>query len=101
MRGVTYEWNDDKTGSKRPAGKQYGFIAQEIGVVFPENVEVDNLGYYQTAYGTYDALYVQSIKALNDKIEKLNKENQELKTELKKIYELLSELKDKELTTQN
>ena len=89
LRGVTYVWDDNKTGSKRPNGIQYGFIAQEIEEVFPENVAMDNLGYYQTSYGTYDAMYVQSIKALNSKIEHLEEENLELKEQIKKIYELL------------
>lgn len=91
MRGVTYEWNDKQTGSQRPEGIQYGFIAQEIKEVFPENVELDNLGYYQTAYGTYDAMYVQAIKALNNKLESLEAENETLKNEIQKIYSLLNQ----------
>jgi trimeric autotransporter adhesin len=89
LRGVTYEWNDNQTGSQRPEGVQYGFIAQEIQEVFPENVAMDNLGYYQTAYGTYDALYVQSIKALHSKIKILETENKYLKNQLEEIYTLL------------
>jgi hypothetical protein len=27
LQGVSYEWNDDKTGSKRPEVIQYGFVA--------------------------------------------------------------------------
>jgi len=92
LRGVMYEWNDPVTGNERPKGIQYGFIAQEIEEVFPENVSLDNQGYYQTAYGTYDALYVQSIKALNTKIDVLSKENEQLKLELQKIYTLLEDL---------
>ncbi|WP_299367402.1 tail fiber domain-containing protein, partial [Winogradskyella sp.] len=94
MRGVTYEWNDQETGNNRPEGQQYGFIAQELQQVFPENVSLDNQGYYQTAYGTYDALYVQSIKALNTKVEILEKENQELKTKLDELYEMVKSLSE-------
>lgn len=79
LRGVTYEWNDDKTGMNRPEGTQLGFVAQEIQQVFPEKVTEDKQGYLQTAYGDYDAIIFQAIKALNDKIEKLEKENEELK----------------------
>ena len=93
MRGVTYEWHDEVTGTKRPEGTQYGFIAQELMTVFPENVTKDNLGYYQTPYGTYDALYVQSIKALNSKIESLEAENKELKEQIQTIYSLLKNTK--------
>ena len=101
MRGVTYEWNDKQTGSQRPEGIQYGFIAQEIKEVFPENVELDNLGYYQTAYGTYDAMYVQAIKALNNKLESLEAENETLKNEIQKIYSLLNQgsSNEKEMVT--
>ncbi|MBV7268346.1 tail fiber domain-containing protein, partial [Winogradskyella luteola] len=89
MRGVTYEWNDKQTGTNRPKGQQYGFVAQELMEVFPENVVLDNQGFYQTAYGTYDALYVQSIKALHNKIEILEQENKVLKTKLEELYEMV------------
>ena len=95
LRGVTYQWNDHTTGYKRPEGTQYGFIAQELMQVFPEKVSMDNMGYYQTAYGDYDAVFVQAFKALNNKIEALQKENTQLKEEnellkikLEKITEL-------------
>ncbi len=97
MKGVSYEWNDNKTGSDRPVGVQYGFIAQDIQKVFPANVEEDALGYLQTAYGTYDYLYVEAIKALNKKVEALEKENAALKAlvtqsnDLKQNYAQLAE----------
>jgi len=92
LRGVTYEWNDYKTGNKRPSGIQYGFIAQELMQVFPSKVSKDNLGYYQTAYGDYDPLFVQAIKALDKKVkevEKLKTEVDELKTRLDRLEKLL------------
>jgi hypothetical protein len=79
LRGVTYEWDDDKTGINRPLGIQYGFTAQNIQEVFPELVEEDNLGYLQTAYGTYDAMMIEALRALNEKITTLEKENEMLK----------------------
>ena len=88
LQGVTYEWNDDKTGTQRPAGVQYGFTAQNIQAVFPTLVNEDNLGYLQTAYGTYDAMYVEAFRALNDKVEKLEKENAALKIQAAKINQL-------------
>ena len=78
LQGVTYEWNDTTTGTNRPLGIQYGFIAQNIEQVFPTLVDEDNLGYLQTAYGTYDAMTVEAIRALNDKIEKLELKNEQL-----------------------
>ena len=71
LQGLTYEWDDDKTGNKRPEGIQYGFTAQNIQEVFPDLVTEDNLGYLQTAYGTYDAMYIESIRELLNKIDAL------------------------------
>ena len=73
MRGVTYQWNDNQTGIDRPTEVQYGFIAQEIMEVFPEKVSEDGQGFYQTAYGDYDALFVQSIKELKNELEDKDK----------------------------
>jgi len=69
LKGITYYWNDTVTGSKRPTQLQYGFTAQNIQEVFPILVEEDNLGYLQTAYGTYDAMYVESMRALQQQID--------------------------------
>lgn len=82
LRGVTYEWNDDKTGVERPVEKQYGFIAQELMEVFPEKVSKDAQGFYQTAYGDYDALFVQAIKELKAEVDALKAENEALKVNL-------------------
>jgi hypothetical protein len=79
LKGIAYEWDDDKTGINRPIGIQYGFTAQNIQEVFPELVEEDNLGYLQTAYGTYDAMMIEALRALNEKIERLERENEKLK----------------------
>lgn len=92
LRGVTYEWNDDKTGMNRPEGTQLGFVAQEIQEVFPDKVTKDKQGYLQTAYGDYDPIVFQAIKALNDKIEKLENENAALKSALEKINALEAKL---------
>jgi hypothetical protein len=71
LNGITYQWNDDKTGNTRPNGTQMGFTAQNIQKVFPELVSTDAQGYLQTAYGTYDAVYVEAIKELLKRIEVL------------------------------
>jgi len=71
LQGITYEWNDKRQGYDRPKGEQYGFTAQNIEEVFPELVTTDNEGYLQTSYGTYDAMYIEAIRALCEKIELL------------------------------
>lgn len=92
LQGVNYEWNDDKTGTKRPTGKQYGFIAQNIQEVFPSLVQEDNLGYLQTAYGTYDAMQIEALRALLNRIEKLENENALLKTQVSEIEYIKNEI---------
>ena len=88
LQGITYQWADDKTGTKRPEGLQYGFTAQNIQQVFPHLVKEDAQGYLQTAYGTYDAMYVEAIRALHQRILHLEAANQELKTQLQAIHML-------------
>ncbi len=78
LKGITYEWNDDKTGFERPAGSQFGFTAQNIQKVFPELVSADAQGYLQTAYGTYDAVMVEAMRELMNKVEVLEKRIKEL-----------------------
>jgi hypothetical protein len=90
LQGVSYEWNDDKTGTLRPEGEHYGFIAQDIQEVFPTLVEEDNLGYLQTAYGTYDPMIVESIRALDEKIRILQDENELLKNQVHDLMTMLS-----------
>ena len=92
MRGVTYNWNDNQTGTPRPEGTQYGFIAQELMKVFPEKVTKDNLGFYQTAYGDYDPLFVEAIKELKSEVEILSEENAKLKAQLLKMEQIEARL---------
>ncbi|MEM9847564.1 MAG: tail fiber domain-containing protein, partial [Bacteroidota bacterium] len=88
LQGITYEWNDDKTGNDRPEGMQYGFTAQNVQEVFPTLVSEDSKGYLQTSYGTYDAMYVEALRALNEKIEDLERENEILKAQIAKVNQL-------------
>ena len=111
LQGVTYEWNDTKTGNNRPTGIQYGFTAQNIQATFPTLVKEDNLGYLQTAYGTYDAMTIEAIRALNDKITTQNKiielQNNKIQTlesqtaKINQLESLLQELKQQVQTNAN
>ncbi len=69
MRGVSYEWDDNVTEYGRPEGRQIGFIAQELQRLWPEKIETDSQGYLMAAYGDYDAVYVEAIKALSEKVD--------------------------------
>ena len=69
MKGVTYEWEDTSTGIKRPVGLQHGFIAQDLEQIWPEKISKDQYGYLMTAYGDYDPMFVEAIKAQQSIIE--------------------------------
>ena len=85
LQGITFEWDDDKTGYARPLGTQYGFTAQNIQEVFPTLVKTDAQGYLQTAYGTYDAMYVEAFRAQQKQIES---QQQRITTQQKLIRDL-------------
>lgn len=91
MRGVSFEWNDQVTGIHRPQGKQIGFIAQELMEIFPEKVTKDRLGYYQTAYGDYDPIFVEAIKALASKLEQTEVELGNYKARLARLEALFED----------
>ncbi len=98
LQGITYEWNDVQTGTKRPEGIQYGFTAQNIQEVFPSLVEEDNNGFLQTPYGTYDAMTVEAIRALNDKNQDLQDNNIALE---RRVEELEAQIANKNQQMEN
>ncbi len=89
LQGIIYEWNDDITGSQRPEGTMYGFTAKNIQQVFPELVDVDNLGNLQTAYSTYNAMYVEAIRALKNENDELRAESIAQSTEIDELKKQL------------
>jgi hypothetical protein len=94
LEGISYEWTDQVTGSFRPEGTQLGFTAQNIQQVFPDLVEEDNLGYLQTAYGTYDPVVVEAIRALSETIAILEKGNTQLIEMIALLHQENAELKE-------
>lgn len=68
MQGVNYEMKDESQ-----KGIQYGFIAQDLREVFPSKIKENSTGYLSADYGSYDPMMVETIKALNQKIEDLRK----------------------------
>jgi hypothetical protein len=92
LQGVTYEWDDQVTGSQRPHGIQYGFTAQNIQEVFPELVSEDALGFLQTAYGTYDAMLVEAIRALHESLTEQQQLNARLSGELSTLNQYVQDI---------
>ena len=98
LKGITYEWDDNKTGYNRPTGIQYGFTAQNIQTVFPGNVQVDNMGYLQAAYGNFDPMFVEALRVLNDKIKELREKDKAivvLEERMAKLEALVKQLAEK------
>lgn len=93
LHGVSFEWDDKTTGSIRPAGRQIGFIAQEMQPVFPDLVKTDAQGYLQTSYGTFDPMLVESIRAVVARLEKVEAENVELKKQAAEIEQIKAEIR--------
>lgn len=88
MKGVTYNWIDKTRG----ADTIYGFIAQDLQQIFPENIKTDKEGFLSASYGAYDPMIIESIKALNQKIENLQNENLQLKSHNGKLLKRLDNI---------
>jgi hypothetical protein len=92
MRGVAYEWNDNSTEFKRPKGIQTGFIAQDLQRIFPEKIKEDGNGFLLAAYGTYDPVIVEAIKALANQVDDQKEVIEDQKGALEAQSKLINEL---------
>ena len=75
IRGVNYRWKDESKGDEL----RMGVIAQEVEKVFPEVVLEDNEGIKSVSYTSLVAALIESTKELKIIVERLEKENVELK----------------------
>jgi hypothetical protein len=87
LKGVTYEWIDPSLHEHEAghgAGKQAGFIAQDVEKVFPNWVKDD--GYKAPDGTTYRTLELRQIEALEvESIRTLKQENDDLKARMKAL----------------
>jgi hypothetical protein len=67
-RGVTFDWTDSKA-------KCAGVIAQDIQEFAPELVQADSQSFLSLNYDGLNGYLFASIKALNDRLEKLEKKS--------------------------
>jgi hypothetical protein len=79
LQGVTFRWKDSKKDSTY--GRVRGFIAQDVEKVIPEWVKTKSNGFKQLETIGIDALLVEAIKEQQAMIEKLQKENENLKAQ--------------------
>ncbi len=67
LRGVSYDWKDDKYGSET----EIGVIAQEVEEVFPQFVNTGKEGIKSVNYAQMVAVLIEAIKEMNGNIETL------------------------------
>jgi len=79
LRGVTYEFKDK---GRYPAGKQIGFIAQEVQAQFPELVHETTNGYLSLSYEKFTAVLLEAVKEQQALIEERDQEVAALRKEL-------------------
>jgi hypothetical protein len=76
LRGVTFDWKEGHTNSFTGNKKGIGFVAEDVGKVFPEIVryEKDNSGYATALdYDKLTAVLVEAVKELKNRNMELEK----------------------------
>jgi hypothetical protein len=83
LHGVTFDWKDPATYGK---GEQTGFIAQDVEKVFPSWVTENKDGTKRISMMRgFEALELESIRALKMKADKSEAENHELRAQVAKL----------------
>lgn len=90
LRGVGYTFKaKNETSRSLPAGKQLGFIAQEVEKVLPDAVFTDTEGIKGVEYNKVIPVLVEAIKDQQAQIEKLKKQlDHKLNSEIEDSAEL-------------
>jgi Chaperone of endosialidase len=83
MQGVNYELI-----ANPEQGMQYGFIAQDLRKIFPTKVYENKSGYLSSSYGDFVPMFVEAIKALNERVEKLEENKFDLKAITARVVEM-------------
>lgn len=80
IQAYTYYWKQDEFPAYGFNEKrQIGFIAQDIEKIYPEVVSTDANGYKSVDYGKLTPVLLVAIQELNEKVTKLENENNALK----------------------
>jgi len=101
LNGLYFDWRHDEFENKKfQEGRDMGVIAQDVEKVFPEAVRVNKDGYMSVAYAKLVAPLIEAVKelfkedqkqnreiaSLKEKNEKLEKENNQMKSFLCQKY---------------
>lgn len=79
---VVFNYKDGNSLDLPSDQAQIGFIAQEVKKIFPEAVGERNDGYLDFNMHPVNVALVNAVKELNQKLENINKENEELKAQI-------------------
>lgn len=88
IQGVSYYLR-----SNPEQGIQTGFIAQDLQKIFPSKVYENKAGYLSASYGAFTPIFVEAVKALDERIEALANQTtiKTMTAQLDKIEEILRE----------
>lgn len=93
LRGVTYEWKRDEFKDKNfKAGKQIGFIAQEVEKILPELVRTDANGYKSVAYVNVVPVLVEALKTQQQQIQALRTQTTQQQAQYHALLQRLERL---------
>lgn len=81
IKGASYDFNTAEYSYLR-AGKNLGFIAQELQEILPEAVMQDEKGFYSVNYDAVIPVLVEAIKEQNKTIENLQQKTESLTSDL-------------------
>jgi hypothetical protein len=103
LQGHTFDYRAEAVRAYAlPRGEQIGFVAQELGKVFPEWTSHDPRGFKAVHLRGFDALLVEAVRELEDQVSlrdaeadarlaMLESENAELRERLQAIEQVLRE----------
>jgi Chaperone of endosialidase len=84
LQPVTYSWRSDEHPDYHfGSGRTMGLIAQEVEVLFPNMVTVDQHGYKAVNYSELPLLLLQALREQQSQIQQMLSEIESLKTRLK------------------
>jgi hypothetical protein len=96
LRGVSFKWDQDAFPRLNlPAGRQIGFLAQEVEQVLPELVSTDQDGYKSVAYANVVPVLVVAIKQQQKQLDAVKAENAQMKALLASLAARLAQLEAK------
>lgn len=83
MQGVNYDLI-----ANPEQGIQYGFIAQDLRKIFPTKVYENKVGYLSSSYGDFVPMFIEALKALNERVKLLEENKFDVKVVTAKVEEM-------------